>query len=244
MVRNEDLVRLRGLRQARSDVHVDAEVVPPNLAGAPEVDTGAQLRTVTVKVHQCHTITRIKRRLSCARCVAEDCHETVAEPLHYLPSSCQDRRLGRLAHFAEEFDGELVSGVQRPLGEAHEVGEEDRDINFASTSTLSLREPLPALKNGGPKLARDAGLIWLEGRQLTKRKVGGAAANAGESMVDLLIAECPLACPPRRVQQPRVAVDSTGSARELPPATGGVPLAHGASLNESPAGAGWGSRIG
>jgi hypothetical protein len=178
MVGNEDLLRPRGLGQARSDVHVDAEVVPPNLAGAPEVDPGAQLRTVTVNVHQCHTITRIKRRFGCARCVAEDRHETVAEPLHHLPSPCQDRRLDRLAHFAEESDGELVSGLQRPLGEAHKVGEEHRDINFASTSTLSLREPLPALKNRGAKLARDAGLVWPEGRQLTKRKVGGAAANA------------------------------------------------------------------
>jgi hypothetical protein len=244
MVGNEDLLRPRGLGQARSDVYVDAEVVPPNLAGAPEVDPGAQLRTVTVNVHQCHTITRIKRRFGCARCVAEDRHETVAEPLHHLPSPCQDRRLDRLAHFAEESDGELVSGLQRPLGEAHEVGEEHHDINFASASTLSLGEPLPALKNRGPKLPRDAGVVWPESGQLTKRKVGGEAANAGESMVDLLVAECPLTCPPRRVQQPRVAVDPTCSAGEPPPATDGVPLAHSASLNQSPAGAGSGSRIG
>jgi hypothetical protein len=52
MVRNEDLVGVGGLRQARSDVHVDAEVVPPNLSEAPEVDTCAQLRTVTVDVDQ------------------------------------------------------------------------------------------------------------------------------------------------------------------------------------------------
>jgi hypothetical protein len=231
LVRNEDLVRLCGLRQARSDVHVDAEVVSPNFARAPEVDTGAQPRMVTVNVHQCHTITRIERGLSRASCVAEDRHQTVAEPLHHLSPSCQDRRLDRLADFAEEPNGELVSGVQRPLGEAHEVGEQDRDINFASTSTLSLREPLPALKKRGPKLARDAGLLWPEGRQLTKRNVGGAAANAGQPVVDLLIAEGPLTCPPRRVQQPRVAVEPTGSGGE-PPGAGGLPLAHGASLNQ------------
>ena len=131
-------------------------------------------------------------------------------------SSGQDGRLDRLAHLAKESDGELVSGVQRPLGEAHEVGEEDRDINFASTSTLSLRKSLPALKSRGPKLSRDAGLVWPEGRELTEGDVGRAPAHAGEPVVDLLLAECPLTRPSRRVQQPRVAVEPAGSPGEPP----------------------------
>jgi hypothetical protein len=82
---------------------------------------------------------------------------------------------------AEEFDGELISRLQRPLREAHEVGEENRDIHFASTSTLSIRESLPALKNRSPKLSGDAGLLCPEGRELTKRDVDGSPRTLDSS---------------------------------------------------------------
>ena len=109
---------------------------------------------MAVDVHQCHTLAGLERCFSRAGCVAEDRHETVAEPLYYLAASRQDRRLDRLAHFAEESHGELVSRFQGPLRETHEIREEDGDIHLASTSTLSLGESLPALKNRGPKLSR------------------------------------------------------------------------------------------
>src|SRR5258705_10680241 len=108
------------------------------------MDTGAQSRTVTGNVHRCQTLARLERCLSRAGCVAEDRHETVAQSLHHLASSRQDRWLNRFAHFAEESDRALVAGVQRPLRKAHQVSEEDRDIPFAPTSALSLGKPLPA----------------------------------------------------------------------------------------------------
>lgn len=184
------------------------------------MDACAQLRTVTLDVHRCHTIAGIERCFNRARCVAEDGHETVAKPLHDLAASRQDRRLDGFAHLAEESDGELVSRFQRPLGEAHEVREKDRDIHFTSTSTLSLGKSLPALENRSPKLSRDAGLRCPQGRELTKCDVGGAATNTVQPVVDLLLAECPLTRPPRRVQQLGAPVEPTGSLGEPPRATG------------------------
>jgi len=153
------------------------------------VDTGAQLRTVTGDVEQCHTIASVERCLGRAGCVAEDRHQAVAEPLHHLASSRQDRRLDRFPHFAEESDGELVSRFQRPLGEAHEVREEDRHVHFAPTSTLCLGKSLPALKNRGAQLTGNARFPGSEGRELTERDVGGTTANAGQPVLDLLLAE-------------------------------------------------------
>lgn len=230
-LRNKHLVRLCRLGKARGDVHIYSEVVAANLARAPKMDSGTQLRTVTADIHRRHSIARVEGRLGRAGRIAEDRHQTIAEPLYHLAASRQDRRLDRLADLAQELDGELIASLQRPLGKAHEIREEDRDIHLATTPTLSLGKPLPALQHGRSQFSRNTGLLGPERRELAECDIGGAAANARQSVLDLFFAKRPLTRLACGAQQLGAAVESTRGPGEPPRATGAGRLAHGASLN-------------
>jgi hypothetical protein len=164
------------------------------------MNAGTKLGTVPLDVDRRHASACIERRLDRARGIAEYGHQPVPKALHDLAASREDRRLDRFVDLAQESDRRSVSCSQRPLGEAHEIGEEDHDVHFASTPALSFCQPLPALQNRGSELSGNPGLLRPEGGELAECDIDGTTPSICEAIVDLLLAERPFASPARRIQ--------------------------------------------
>jgi hypothetical protein len=187
---------------------------------------------VTRHSHSCDTLASIECRVARVGSVAERRHETISEPLYDLSAPRQDRRLDRGAHFAQELDGKLVAHSQRPLREADQVREQHRDVNLSATSALGLGESLPALQNRRAELPRYPRLIRAERSELTKRQIRGSPARAGQPVLDLLLAQCPLASLAGGAEKRRAAVESTGGGCQPSGAAGARSVAHGRSVDQ------------
>ena len=98
--------------------------------------------------------------------LAEDSHRAVAEPLDHDPPVLGDRLLLGGAYLSQQLDRRLVAGLERPVGEADQVGEQDRDVRRAPFPLPRVRERLPCLEHTEPQLADRARLLWSQLREL------------------------------------------------------------------------------
>ena len=87
--------------------------------------------------------------------VTEDGHHPVAEPLDDLAPMRGHRRLDRPGDLAQQLERDVVAGLQRPVREAHEVGEHDRQPIVAELAAGAVRDHLPHLQGREPGLLED-----------------------------------------------------------------------------------------
>jgi hypothetical protein len=62
-----------------------------------------------------------------------------------------------LADAAQKLHREIVARLERPVREADQIGEEDRELVPAPASPLRLRQSLPDLERAKAGLAQEAG---------------------------------------------------------------------------------------
>ena len=74
--------------------------------------------------------------------VGEHRHHPVAEALDDVAVMAGHRRLDRLGDRAQELERDVVAGLERPIGEADQVGEHDRQA--APRRACSTRRPATA----------------------------------------------------------------------------------------------------
>jgi hypothetical protein len=97
-------------------------------------------------------------------------HQPVAEALDDAPAPANEG-LDLGAHPAQGADRDLVADLERPVGEAREVGEQHREVLVA----LALVDPgvrLPHLQRGQPDLAQHA-----RPRRRQRGELGGEAPD-------------------------------------------------------------------
>jgi hypothetical protein len=76
---------------------------------------------------------------------AEDGHRPVPEPLDEAAPVLRDRSVLGAGDLTQELEGRLVTGLERPRRELHDVGEQDRDVDRPPAPPLGLGERLPRL---------------------------------------------------------------------------------------------------
>lgn len=87
---------------------------------------GAQLRVVAVHLHRLHPPAGLQGSVERLRGVLEDGHETVAQALHDAPVALGQGRVHGGPDLSQEVKRRVVPRLERPVGEPHEVHEQDR----------------------------------------------------------------------------------------------------------------------
>ena len=162
-----------GLAHSGRDVDVDAEVVAADPSWASEVDAGAKLRRVAVHLYPADVELCLERGVNRLLGDPKHSHGAVAKPLHQAPPMRRDRRVLCGRHPAQQLQRRLVAGVERPGGEADDVGEQDRDVKPCRGRVPGLR-PAPATLEGRPAPARER-----RSAALARPRTPGGRSSAG-----------------------------------------------------------------
>lgn len=86
----------------------------------------------------------------------EDGHRPVPEPLDEAAAVVRDRSVLGASDLTQKLEGGLVTSVERPRRELHDVSEQDRDVHRPPAPTLGLGERLPRLQRSQPELPHRA----------------------------------------------------------------------------------------
>src|ERR1019366_3297924 len=123
---------------ARGDVHIYAEVIAPEPARPAPVNPGPHARCVTIDLNRVERPIRGERRVDGFLHIEERGHEAVAEALDDLAVVLVDGRLLSRPNGTEQFERGSVAGLERPGREAHQVREEQRELNVTPAPTGGL----------------------------------------------------------------------------------------------------------
>ena len=188
------------------------------------MDARAQPRAAPAERDPRDRRARVARRRDRVAGLLEDGHVAVAEPLDDDAVALRDGRLDRERDPAQQLQRALVAGLQRPRGEADEVGEEDRQLALAVAAALRLRERLPQLQRAEAGLARDARALQAQRREPLAEQLGRLVAGDRERVAVALVARQPRPRAAGRVQRALVRVESSqcrrGACAPRHPSTG------------------------
>ena len=109
----------------------------------PDVHSCAHARTVPGDLDVFEALAGLEDRRGGLVGVAEDGHHPVAEPLDDLAAMRGHRRLDRSGDLAQQLERNVVTGLQRPVREADEVGEHDRQPIVAELAAGRRARPPP-----------------------------------------------------------------------------------------------------
>ena len=128
-------------------------------------------RLVAVDIDRFHRSLGLQHRTDRDEWVSEHRHDPVTHPLDDVAAGVQQWRFDRPRHSPQELERGVVAGVQRPGGEAHEVGENDGDLLVCRTPGHRLGQGLPDLQRTETDLPRRA-------TAFTQQAAGGPGCSA------------------------------------------------------------------
>ncbi len=138
--------------------------IPTRIRGCVAVDVDGLEGSFGLQ-HRAHGDTRI----------GEHRHGAVTHPFDDVSAGVQQGRFDRAGHPPQQFERRVVTGTQRPVGEFHQVGEDDRHLFVRRAPRHRLGQRLPHLKCAQADFPGRAA-------PLTQQSTGGPGRGAGPAL--------------------------------------------------------------
>ena len=148
LLRDDQASANRPLHDPGGDVDVDAEPVATDALGPAGVDSGTNPGRKAVDLNGFHGVAGRDRGTQRGARIAKNHHHSVTHALDDVTTGVQQWRFGDLSDPTQQPQGRLVARLQRPVREAHQIGEHDRHLGVGRPSGHPFGERLPQLQGG------------------------------------------------------------------------------------------------